>query len=834
MHKSLCTFLFKPKRDRDKERMSDRKRNIYKVGGSHLITAEAFNQVQRFLLEKKHLLVIVSALGDTTANLQSLLTLAEKGQPYQAHLDKILTFHQSLSTTLLGSAEPFERYSADDISFLEHSLTQIQKEQQCSSQLKDHILSMGEYWSTFLFSNHSTTDFVLLDAANILVVNKKNNVCEINWPLTQTLFKAFIDNNPAENYIITGYVARNLQGDKITLGFEGSDLSAALFGQLFAVDNMHFLSNVDGLYTADPHKVAQAQIISELSYEEARELVYFGGSFFHPQTINPAMEIQASIYIHNPYTDNKKNTKISLTPKKSTHKIRGMTLVDPLCLVTLSAPFLSGSMALLSDAVELLSNAGISVALITHSAVDNALCIAINQTLLKETLGCLEQRYEASLLSKTASIKIKKDCAMLTVVGEGMIGEVGCSANLLGCLANANINVLALNQGASERSISVLIDNKEALKALNVVHSGFYLSKRQLQIALLGPGNVGKAFLKQLMDNKIRLEETLQVTLNLTVLASSKKMRLGNLNGAEETLIDGLKQSALSLDMPEAIAYLKNNDSSHTVVIDCTSSEKISDLYQPFINNGFHVITPNKKVTSGRFERFQAVKESCFKHKRHFLYETNVCAGLPVIKTLQDLVATGDEIISVQGVFSGTLSYLFNEVSAGADFSKALISAYEKGLTEPDPRDDLNGLDVARKCVCLAREMGFLVELDEVTIVPILPDELMSGSLENFFSNTALIDEAFNQHIKRMKNKKNKLAYTGSISLKGHIELSVEEVDASSAFYPLKGTDNMVIFHTKRYEQYPLIIQGPGAGAEVTAAGVFADLLRLVSLTSGA
>ncbi len=806
---------------------------IHKFGGKGLIDVNAFNNVKQRLDTSKPQLVIISALAKTTAKLQEILELAITGEHHQK-FKKLIEFHQDLAENLLGSSKGFDDYSSSMIDSLNSLFDSVATLASYDVITQDYVLSIGEHWSTFLFSTFLDDDVAILDSSKILVIEKNFGQIKVDWLESQTRLTKFFQVNNSKHILITGYIACNEQNQTLTLGFEGSDFSAAIFAKLFQVRSIHIWTDVDGLYTADPHLVKQAKVIKQLSYNEAIELASMGASLIHPQTILPAMELNIPIYIANAFRESISSSVILKKAKPCKSLARGISSINKVSLINIEGNGVLVKAGLAAKVFDILQSSFIEILLISQASSQHSLCFVLHESQVKLATEKLKDGLALEIqTNQVQSILSKGSCAILTIVGDKMAGQPGVCAQLFSCLAKANINIVAVSQGSSERNISIVINDIQRLKALNIIHAGLGLSKKQLQIALIGPGNVGQVFFKQLIDNKARIEEQLKVNLNLKAICSSKKMLLEDFQVDNAGYLQSLKNNGDSLNYTTLINYLKETDFSHTVVIDCSASEDVVNQYQAFLESDFHIITPNKKASSGPLERFNKIKKTCDNKHRHFLYETNVCAGLPVIKTLQDLVATGDVINQIKGVFSGTLSYLFNEFSSGVPFSKALATAYKLGLTEPDPRDDLNGVDVARKCICLARELGFSLELDDVDIVPILPNKLMTGTVDDFMARGQQIDEFFSKQAESLIKTSNKLVYSGTINHQGKICLAIEEVNSSSAFFNLKGTDNMVIYKTARYQDYPLIIQGPGAGADVTAAGVFADLLRLVDLTTG-
>lgn len=804
---------------------------IHKIGGRCLRSELDYQQVKELMADEPQL-IVVSAIGKTTAKLQQLLNLAQAGHAYHELLLALEQQHAALASELLADSQSFQTLLRQDIEQLAAILACVSALRHADPFTNDYVLAFGETWSAQLLSRYLGMDCALLNATDVLIVEKEASRLQIDWHTTKARLNAWLENNAHHQVVITGFIAADKKGRVVTLGLEGSDYSASIFGQLFAVPSVTIWTDVGGIHTADPNRLPQAKVIPELSYEEAIELAYFGASVIHPAAMQPAMMSGIPILIKNLHQPFAAGSLICKYPKPSETPIRGVTALEQITLINIANTNDVAVSDLATKVFDTLSRHQIEVLLISHASALYSLCFAVRTDMYEKTLAVLDKGLGISEGAANCVITSKKNCSILSIVGEAMVGQAGNSAKLLSSLAKANINVAAISQGSSERSISVIIAQDDLEKARSVVHAGFGLSKSQLQIALIGPGNVGQVFLQQLLDNRERLGNTLGVELNITAIASSQKMLVSDLPLIDCSCLTQIKEGGVALNLTHLLTHLKKLDTSHTVIIDCTASESVVDNYPLFIEHGFHIITPNKKATSGELGRFQFLQKKLADKKRHFLYETNVCAGLPVIKTLQDLVATGDQVHSIEGVFSGTLSYLFNELSQGKLFSSVLLAAYDQGLTEPDPRDDLSGMDVARKCVCLARELGFKVSLEQVEIEPLLPPELMVGTLTEFLAKTKEMDGLYIPRVQRVLEQGKKLVYCGRIDVAGHLKLSLEVVSQASPFFNLKGTDNMVIFRTDRYSDHPLVVQGPGAGAEVTAAGVFADLLRLVALTS--
>lgn len=805
---------------------------VHKFGGSSLKSAERFHAIAD-ILSPTGQVIVVSAIDNTTRVLRNALQLAQKKQAVEAEISLLRRRHTDIAHTLLDHSDDYLNRLEEDLSALSHILHAVHIVGRYTSEIEDVVLSYGELWSSHLTALFIGGETLYVDAADILSVEKKHGLCVVDWVSSQKKLDHYLSDKAFENLVITGYTAANKEGHRITLGFNGSDHSGAIFAKLFQVKSLTIWTDVDGIYTADPRIVKQATVLDALSYEEATELAYFGAKVIHPQAMQPAMDCDIPIHIKNSYNPKAKGTCISRMPIESPHEVRGLTAIKDIALINIEGTGMTGVSGISMHIFDALRIAELPVYMISQASSEHSICFAVNAhhavevvALLKETL-----QYE---LSKGAIEKIDhvSRCAVLAAVGDAMIGKPGICAKLLTHLAKAHINILAIAQGSSERNISIVIDATQIDKALRVAHAGFYLSNKMMSIGLIGPGNVGQMFLNQLKDNVNRLKEDKNIDLRIQGICNSTKMTLFNLPYDFEEVSSSLKENSEPVDMDKLLDHIVSEEPPHAVIIDCSASKEVAANYGTFIDKGLHIITPNKAASSGPYPLYQRIKNKSLTQHRHYLYETNVCAGLPIIKTLQDLIQTGDEIEYIEGVFSGTLSFVFNELSAGRRFSDVLNDAYEKGYTEPDPRDDLSGFDVARKAICLVREMGHSKSLEEVSVDPILPTSFARGPVAAFLKKEQALDDLFAEKIDGLMTQNKKLAYLAKITGSGAIDLGVKEIDKSSPFHGLSGTDNMVIFKTRRYNQHPLVVQGPGAGAEVTAAGVFADLLRLVSMVS--
>jgi bifunctional aspartokinase / homoserine dehydrogenase 1 len=810
--------------------------DVHKFGGSSLANATRFVSLKS-LLKGKNEIIVVSAIQGTTQILQEMLNSARSGKMFLSKLSTLSTIHLNLVQTLLPESQKSDLILSlqEDFLAIENILQTVQTTRTYSNEICDFILGYGEQWSAKILAHHLSAynNVKYLNASCVLFVYKKNGILNVDWVKSQSALDSFLENKIFNQLVITGFIASTAEGQHTTLGRNGSDFSAAIFAKLFRAKSLTIWKNVDGIFSADPEKVGSSFVIESLSYKEALELAYFGAKVLHPNTIAPMLNQQIPIYVKNSYHPNNKGTYISGDVNKSSHLIKGLTCIEDIALVNIEGTGMIGVSGIAARIFEILCQANISVILIAQASSEHSICFAI----AKKDSDIVVKELRENLLweidrQDIEDISVDKNCAIIASVGSGMIGTVGILGKLCDSLAKANINIKAISQGSSERNISVVIKKNDVKRALQTLHASFYLSHKTISIGLIGPGQVGSTLLQQINSTIDQLRAKYQIIFCVRGIMNSKKMLLSykaiNLNNWR----DQLESCDIDANLDFFSKHILSNDVPHAVIIDCTANQGISQYYLKFINKNIHVITPNKHANAGDLDYYKKLKRLSLKKNNHYLYEATVCAGLPVINTLQDIIKTGDEVIKIEGVVSGTLSYLFNELAKGRLFSDIVVEAKVAGYTEPDPREDLSGMDVARKLVCLAREIGHEVSLSDVEVFDLVPAELKSCNLEEFFAELPAYDKHIQTSIEKANAANERLCYVGSIQHNGTIKVAIESFPKSHPFASLKGTDNMLIFQTRRYHNQPLVIQGPGAGAEVTSAGIFADLLRLVSFLS--
>jgi aspartokinase/homoserine dehydrogenase 1 len=659
----------------------------------------------------------------------------------------------------------------------------------------------------------------------------------VHWGQSRTNLSDLVDRDFKGTLIITGFIASDPRGVQTTLGRNGSDFSASIFGALLDSAEIHIWTDVDGVMSADPRRVPDATVIDSLTYNEAMELAYFGAKVIHPQTMAPAVGGSIPIWIRNTFAPEKPGTLICAQPT-STLPVKGIASIEKVALINLEGAGMIGVPGTAHRLFGALREEGISVILISQGSSEHSICCAIPFEQAARAATLVRQAFERELKEgQIQSVEIDPDLAILAIVGDGMAGTPGVAAKVFNSLGAASVNVRAIAQGASERNISVVVEGRSATRALRAVHAGLYLSPHTLSIGVIGPGTVGRVFLDQLASQIARLREQFKIDLRVRGILGSQRMVLAETGIPLERWRAEYEERGVPANLDRFVEHVRVDYLPHSVIIDCTASADIAARYAAWLGAGTHIVTPNKKANSADLAYYRAMREARRAGGSHYLYEATVGAGLPVVHTLRDLRETGDEITSVEGIFSGTLAYLFNiydghTYDGHTAFSDIVHDARQRGYTEPDPRDDLSGMDVARKLIILGREMGLELELGDVRVESLVPAGLETGSIEDFMARLPRHDAAMRERLDSARARGKVLRYVGRLTCERPSDtpsatVGLVELEAKHPFANIALTDNVVRFATRRYCDNPLIVQGPGAGPEVTAGGVFADLLRL-------
>jgi len=822
--------------------VTNKRWKIHKFGGSSLADTACFRRVAGIILacEDSRMGIVVSAMGGMTDALIDLAVLAEQDDPgFEAALHAIGERYSETANSLLkgdalvGILDAWGE-DADDVIDILKSIALVKSAPQRS---RDIIAGYGELWSARLLAAYLGQEApgrggTWLDARKVLTVRDTELGPTVLWDESQAKLDAALSAGFEGIVVITGFIAVDEDGLQTTLGRNGSDHSAAIFAALTKASELCIWTDVDGVMSADPRLVPEAQVIENLTYNEAMELAYFGAKVIHPQTLGPAVDNDIPVIIRNSHNPAHPGSRIEARSAPA-ESIKGITAVGRMALVNLEGAGMIGVPGTADRLFASLKSAGVSVTLISQASSEHSICIAVPEDLAERARKVITEAFADELESgQIHNVDVTKAQSIVAVVGDGMAGTPGIAARFFGTLARAGVNIRAIAQGSSERNISAVVDSEEATKALRAAHSGFYLSAKTISIGLIGPGTVGAALLRQIEKQSEKLAQNFNLDLRVRAISRSKKMLLADrridLAGWEEEF----SSSAVAADLDRFEEHLKPDHLPHAVIIDCTASDQISSKYADWLSHGIHVITPNKKAFSGPFSEYKKLQDAADEGSSHYFYETTVGAALPVITTLCDLIHTGDEVRSISGIFSGTLAYLFNVYDGTTPFSEIVRVAKESGYTEPDPRDDLSGMDVARKLTILARELGQEIEIGEFPVTNLVPEALRDCSLDEFMDKLPEYDDEMRALYLSAAADNKQLRYVAKLEADGTASVALVPVSADHPFCNINLTDNIVQFETERYSDNPLVIQGPGAGPEVTAAGVFADLLRLANYLS--
>ncbi len=817
---------------------------VHKFGGSSLADPDCFRQVADILLTDApaRQAVVVSAMGGMTDALLALVDEAESGgDQLQAGLAALSERYRSTVQALISK----DQAAADLLTAFDGDLADIRDVLQAVTLLRsaadrsrDLIAGFGELWSSRLLAallrqlapeRGFEGDIEWLDARQLIVVEHSELGPNVLWDRSAENASRHYPATFAGITVVTGFIAADADGLHTTLGRNGSDFSASIVGALLKAERINIWTDVDGVMSADPNRVPEAAVIDRLSYNEAMELAYFGAKVIHPQTMSPAIAQGIPIWIRNTFNAQAPGSCIG-GDSTDQELIKGVTSIEKITLVNLEGAGMIGVPGTADRLFGALRDAGISVILISQASSEHSICFAVPERHARTVEQVVRQAFTIEMeQGQINSVALQGNCAIIAVVGDGMAGIPGIAAKFLATLGNAGINVRAIAQGSSERNISVVIDGEEATRALRAAHSGFYLSAKTISMGLVGPGNVGGVLLNQMAAETDSLRAEFGLDIRVRAIASSTRMLLAEQRIDLANWREAFDANSIAIDWGRFIDHVNADHLPHAAVVDCSASDGVADRYLDWFCKGVHVVTPNKKAHSGELAYYRQLLDVRRNHNAHFLYETTVGAGLPIIETLRDLKRTGDEILSIEGIFSGTLAYLFNVFDGSKAFSSIVREARDSGYTEPDPRDDLSGMDVARKVIILGREMGMELELSDLQVESLVPDALLGESIEGFLDALPNYDEQMLARWRKASDAGSVLRYVGRLSKDEGASVTLQALPQDHPFARMNLTDNIVRYETSRYSENPLVVQGPGAGPAVTAAGVFADLLRLTT-----
>lgn len=806
---------------------------VLKFGGSSVGTPERILGVKKIIeSQSEPSIIVVSAFQGITDQLEKVSRMArDRNEAYKSLLKEIEQGHYDTVKELFPVNQQSNILAGIKvlINELEETLHGVFLLQDLTAKTQDTISSFGERLSSFIISL-KVNDAYLVEIRDLIKTDSTFGKARVLFnqcnPLIREHFKSL------QKYaIVPGFIGSNERGETTTLGRGGSDYTAAIIAAAVDASVLEIWTDVDGFMTADPRKVDKAYAIESLTYAEAMELSHFGAKVLYTPTIQPVLEKRIRIHIKNTFAPEKKGTLIGAQEiAQNQSPIKGISSIDQVDLITLQGSGMVGVTGTSMRLFSALAKRNINIILITQASSEYSISFAIQPDGTREAEQGIREEFIHEIESMhSIRVLVERDLSVIAIVGERMRHTPGISAKLFQSLGRNGINVIGIAQGSSELNISVVISHHSLRKALNVIHEGFFLSHyKELHLFLVGVGTVGSRLLDQVRTQKEKLLRNHRLKVNVIGLSNSRKMIIDpegiNINHYRDLMSEGLPA-----DLGEFTRQIAELNMRNSVFIDCTASPVVSEAYKQLFNDYVSVVTANKIACSSGYDMYRDLKNTAQAKGVKFIYETNVGAGLPIINTINDLINSGDKILELEAVVSGTLNFIFNTLDAGNTLSEVIRKARELGYSEPDPRIDLSGIDVIRKLIILSREAGYTIEEKDVQVTPILPAECFEGSLDDFWGKVARYDEEFEQKRRTLEQKNRKWRYVARLK-KGKASVQLTEVDMDHPLYPLEGSNNIIIITTERYREHPMIIKGYGAGAEVTAAGMFADIIRIANI----
>ncbi len=807
---------------------------VLKFGGSSVRSADRMRQVIDILkTQKDEYTVVFSAMGGITDLLIEMSETASSGS------DKYLElFEQFKNRHLQVASELFNQKNLSTItkglesnfSELKNILEGIHLLLEATPRTMDYVQSFGERNSAYIIANALSQEDVqaeFLDARKIIKTDKKFGSASVKFEETNRIIKDYYSKVSGVQ-VVTGFISSHTGGLTTTLGRGGSDYTAAILGSALDATCIEIWTDVDGILTADPRKVPDAFTIPIVTYQEAMEMSHFGAKVIYPPTIQPAMKSKIPVYIKNTFNPKHSGSLISVKKDENLKPVKGISSISNIALLSLQGTGMFGVPGTAGRLFSSLASEGINIVLITQGSSEHSISFAIQPKEVGKAISSIEKEFEYEI--KSGSIeKVKKEenLSVVAIIGEHMRETPGIAGRLFTSLGQNGVNVIAIAQGSSELNISVVIPKEDEKKALNSLHESFFLSEtKALHIFMVGVGLIGSTLLEQVDMQLTKLKEERNLELKIIGIANSRKFLMDS-HGIDLRTWRKDLDAGEPFSMDEFTQKMINLNLRNSIFIDNTASADIANKYEEIINNSISISTPNKIAASSSFKYYEKLQKLARLRGVKFKYETNVGAGLPVLNTLRDLINSGDKIVKIEGVLSGSLSYIFNTFSSVDHFSDIVRKAQELGFTEPDPREDLNGGDVQRKITILARESGSDLEMQDVKVDYILPLACRNAeTVEDFYKELEKNNGHFSNLISEAEKSGKKLRMIARYE-DGKASIQLESVDLDHAFFSLKGTDNMIIFTTERYKELPLVVRGPGAGADVTAAGVFAEVIGI-------
>lgn len=813
---------------------------VLKFGGTSVANSENILKVENIIKKEssEKIVVVVSALhGVTDMLIKAAEQASNNSESYLSIIKTIEEKHLNLVKELIPILEQsawlsFVKKHFNDIEDLCNGIFVLGE---FTGRTKDKITSYGEFLSSNIIAarfKFEKLDAVWMNSADHIITNSNFTNAKVDFEATERNLIKYFEENQHQITVVPGFIAKDHKGNMTTLGRGGSDYTASIFASLLNAEELQIWTDVSGMMTADPKLSPNAKPIPEISYQEAMELSHFGAKVLYPPTIQPVMVKNIDLRIKNTFDPEALGTLISHNIKISEGEEQqvavGISNMSNIALLTLEGSGMVGIPGISAKLFQCLSHEKINVILITQSSSEHSITIAINEKDTFNAENAINSSFEDDLkLKRISPVKIESRLSIVALVGENMKNRSGVSAKMFGCLGNNGINIRAIAQGSSERNISIVISEKDIKKAVNVLHEEFFESEiKQVHLYICGTGNVGSKLIQQIYDQNKYLQENLLINLRIAGISNSRKMAFSDQgiskNDLNEKLENG-EQASIKKFAKEIISRNLRN----SVFVDVTANAEVPEIYETVLKRSINIVACNKIAASSDFEKYKSLKNIAKNHSCKFFFETNVGAGLPIIGTINDLIRSGDQITSIQAVLSGTLNFVFNNYDGSKTFSEIVAEAQKQGFTEPDPRLDLAGTDVARKILILAREAGYPLQFDEIENIQFLPEECMNGSVDDFYSMMVHHEDHFKKILDKAKNDGKILKYVAEFK-DGKAKVGLQHIAPESDLFHLYGKDNIVILKTLRYSEQPLVVKGAGAGAEVTASGVFADIVRSI------
>lgn len=809
---------------------------VLKFGGTSVANANNISQVKDIVAkqESDKIVVVVSALGGVTDLLLRAADLAaaqdDSYQELQIEIEKRHVETIKLLLAVNAQSAVLSKVKAE-LNKLETLLEGAYLIGELTQKLSDKVVSYGELLSSFIIANYfeeSGLDVCYKDSREVIITNNQFTKATVNYELTNKYCQSYFSENKSKITVMGGFISSSEQGDSTTLGRGGSDFTAAIVAAALGASQLDIYTDVSGMFTANPMMVKQAKPIVNISYEEAMELSHFGAKVLYPPTIQPVLSKEIPIVIKNTFEPDAVGTTIAKGNSEKEKSVRGISHIDNISLISLEGPGMVGIPGISKRFFEVLSLANISIVLITQASSEHSICVGIDSSDAEKAVTAINEAFEFEISrNKIKQVEAESGFAIVALVGDHMKSHQGLSGKMFSSLGKNNVNIHVIAQGASEKNISAVILSTDVKKALNTLHETFFEEDvKQLNLFVMGVGNVGAKFIAQLKQQKSYLKKHLKLNIRVIGISNSRTMCFDesgiNLDSWESVLSKG--------DKADKGAFLENVvalNLRNSIFVDNTASSEVAATYENYLSRSISVVTCNKIACSSELDRYKNLKHLAKEYNAPFLFETNVGAGLPIIDTLKNLIASGDKILNIQAVLSGSLNFVFNNFNDQTTFHDIVKQAQEQGYTEPDPTIDLSGVDVMRKILILARESGNELELSDIENNSFLPEAcLQTKSNDAFFESLIEYEDHFQKVYREAKENDCKLKYVATFN-QGKASVGLQHIPKGHDFYNLEGSDNIVLFYTERYPNQPMIIKGAGAGADVTASGIFADIIRI-------